>query len=125
MNKSPINRELEIKEMHMREYEPIYKVVEDAVKLHAGEDSIKKYHELQKKIKKDCKLRTSRVDWRTKVGIILWFCKNWNIIQPCLMPGQSNSEEDDEAVNDNDLWNASDESLADFEGTFDTFGDNE
>ena len=47
--------------------------------------------DLQKRVKQDLGLRTSRVDWRTKTGIILWFCENWERISPIIYKYKASS----------------------------------
>lgn len=76
-----MSRELEIKSIRMKEYKEIYSEVETIVRDLSGGTTIHSYRELQKSAKDLLCLRTQRADWRTKQGIILWFCEHWKLIK--------------------------------------------
>ena len=83
------SHELLIKKEKMMEHQHIYKEVESKIYEAAGGRSIKKMLELQKAFKVKLHLKTTRVDWRTKTGIILWFCDNWDKIRDVIStPGE-------------------------------------
>ena len=74
------SQELQVKRSKLEKYRHIYKEVETEIYRQAQGSKIKDLVELQKKYKNVYNLKTSRVDWRTKTGIILWFCDHYNII---------------------------------------------
>ena len=76
--------ELELKKEKMVEHKGIYRDVESRIYEVAGGRSIRHMLQLQQMFKDKLKLKTARVDWRTKVGIILWFCDHWAIVSKVL-----------------------------------------
>ena len=76
------SRELRLKKDKMKSHKKEYLAVQTMVYAAAGGISMDEILDLQKRVKQDLGLRTSRVDWRTKTGIILWFCDNWEVISP-------------------------------------------
>lgn len=64
----------------MEEYQYIYGIVRQRVYDLSRGKTFKDLRRLQKCVKNCLKLGTKRVDWRTKEGIILWFCENWEVI---------------------------------------------
>ena len=76
------SKEIKIKKNKLKNYKENFSEVETIVFDVAGGISMDNILKLQRKIKEDTGLRTSRVDWRTKTGIILWFCDNWEVISP-------------------------------------------
>ena len=65
------SRELKLKKEKLKQHQEEFSNIEEIVYQTAGGISMDELLDLQKKIKKDLRLRTSRVDWRTKTGIIL------------------------------------------------------
>ena len=89
------SRELKLKKEKLKQHQEEFSNIEEIVYQTAGGISMDELLDLQKKIKKDLRLRTSRVDWRTKTGIILWFCEHWDIISKVIntYAVQSNTHE--------------------------------
>ena len=74
------SKELKLKKEKMKHHIEDFSRIEEIVYKAAGGMSMDEILDLQRRVKKDLGLRTSRVDWRTKTGVILWFCENWKII---------------------------------------------
>ena len=83
-NETDKSGELGIKREKYIEHQDIYKDVEMRIYDVAGGRSIRHMLQLQKYFKDKLKLKTARVDWRTKTGIILWFCDHWNLVKEIL-----------------------------------------
>jgi hypothetical protein len=82
--KNTSSKELRVKKERLRNHKTEYANIESKVFEVAGGISMDEIHDLQKRVKASLRLKTSRVDWRTKTGIILWFCENWSIISPVI-----------------------------------------
>ena len=100
----PVQKKAYGSEQRIKEKERTHEAIQ-AVDV-AGGNTLEELVRLQKVVKARFKLRTSRVDWRTKTGVILWFCENWKIIQPHIeefrgfhltSSAPSSSEEEDES----------------------------
>lgn len=82
--RSAPSRELKMKKDRFKNHKGIYGAVETKVYDVAGGVSMTEVLKLQRRIKESTGIKTSRVDWRTKTGVILWFCVNWNRINPII-----------------------------------------
>ena len=99
------SKEIKIKKNKLKNYKDNFSEVESIVFDVAGGISMDNILKLQRRIKEDTGLRTSRVDWRTKTGIILWFCENWEKINPVLhkykaSPAQSEEVSESQEVSE-------------------------
>lgn len=86
----------------MKSHKGDFAIVESKIYDVAGGISMDEILDLQKKVKEDTGIKTSRVDWRTKTGIILWFCENWSRISPIIdkYRNTNEAEEHNEAKRD-------------------------
>lgn len=80
-----------MKKDRFKNHKGIYGQVETKVYDVAGGVSMNEVLKLQRRVKESTGIKTSRVDWRTKTGVILWFCVNWNRIAPIIDSFKDNS----------------------------------
>lgn len=83
-----LSKERLLKQERMDKYKDVYNQIQmDVIDL-AGGKTYNDLRNIQAYVKKHLHIRTKRVDWRTRDGVMLWFCENWAQISPFLERGK-------------------------------------
>lgn len=79
-----VSFELKLKKELMMQYRGLFDPIQSKVISAAGGKSYNELRKIQACVKQALRINTKRVNWRTRDGILLWFCENWSQIAPFL-----------------------------------------